>query len=1064
MIRKKRIWLCSLILLLGIFLLFFKRIEEAKFGGFDILELEQIEALVEGKVYTESLENAHELLQVRGQNLAYDQKSNVFYVSQSASERDLLCHIEVTDPGCTVYVERRDGLGNVNDLMQAGDSVRLWAVYEDSYSVFDLVISGAPVMRLDTDGHMQSVYGRGNMVLFEPDEDAVNRQNVKNSCVLVKQNVNSQTYSLKLVKKDYEDEKKLPLLDSGKYSDWKLYAVSENDKSLMRAKLAADMWNIINNQSGTVREYSFVEVVENNSYKGLYLLAPKWSKAVIELAPDDKLIKQEDMGEEQLAAFMEKAGADGMSDYILFLQLVYAYNNIANDCIYVERTVQDGGRQYKIMPDKLEYALGGFSDRLNYLTWGETSRMLLTAEDFGLSEEYWDQEIMPVCSAKWQKLRTQGIDTELVRAFMQEYRSYMIATGLEQRCVEDDSFGYQYDVLEKYVADRICFLDTYYGFADHDQGELTSDEKTEVDNANAGGELADGEGFIEIALVQGGAEDSRQRVKLFVKGSEGYFFLPSYWSRNDLKLTYDQEVFSVKVDGKSVRAEEVVYFATGREYELSVVEKGGAEEIYRLRVMQSRNLPAIFISTYNGTMDYVHGKTGNTEPGSLISINADGSVDCDGNFEKIRMRGNTSTHCWKKTYQLQFEKAQDLLSMGAAAKWVLQANAYDGSYIRNYLAYRLAQELGVPYAVQAEYADVYLNQEYAGSYLICEKVEFGTNRIEVTDDKSKNVQEGGINSIVEENGKRYYEYVGREQDNSKDRAYLIEAQNLIVDSDAYRLDEEDCYFMNGLGRFEVRNPELASGEEVAYISQYVRMVADLIADCDSASKYNQLKQYIDTDSYAAMYLVDMLTNDVDANDYSTFYYKVPDSQGGKLYAGPAWDYDMAFGNDRRNIYVEMNGFPDGPCEALFENEEFQGDVRRKFDQLYIGDLFAVTARRIEQSVQMDEIRWESDDVKTNYSYMSYQDEMEYVKYYYEQRYELLREYLHETDHFCTVTFVDRLNRAKKYYLRRGEELPEEIVDHMNTECGCDTWYREDGKPYGMKRPVFSNMVLYEQQP
>lgn len=322
----------------------------------------------------------------------------------------------------------------------------------------------------------------------------------------------------------------------------------------------------------------------------------------------------------------------------------------------------------------------------------------------------------------------------------------------------------------------------------------------------------------------------------------------------------------------------------------------------------------------------------------------------------------------------------------------------------------------------------------------------------------------GINSIVEENGKRYYEYVGREQDNSKDRAYLIEAQNLIVDSDAYRLDEEDCYFMNGLGRFEVRNPELASGEEVAYISQYVRMVADLIAECDSASKYNQLKQYIDTDSYAAMYLVDMLTNDVDANDYSTFYYKVPDSQGGKLYAGPAWDYDMAFGNDRRNIYVEMNGFPDGPCEALFENEEFQGDVRRKFDQLYIGDLFAVTARRIEQSVQMDEIRWESDDVKTNYSYMSYQDEMEYVKYYYEQRYELLREYLHETDHFCTVTFVDRLNRAKKYYLRRGEELPEEIVDHMNTECGCDTWYREDGKPYGMKRPVFSNMVLHEQQP
>lgn len=1064
MIRRKRIWLCGLMLLLGIFLILFKRIEAAKFGGFDILELDALEALVEGKAYIGSPEEADGLLELRGQSLAYDQKSNVYYVSQPASERDLLCHFEVADPEWEFYVEKRDSLGNVKELMQTGESIRLWAICADSYSIFGMVISGAPVMRLDTNEYMQSIYGEGDMVLFEPEEDAVNKQNVKNACVLAKQNVSSKTYSLKLMKKDYADEKKLPLLNAGKYSDWKLYAVSENDKSLMRAKLASDLWNMINSQDGVVREYSFVEVVENNSYKGLYLLAPKWSKAVIELGSDDALIEHEDAGDTQLAAIMEELSTDSMSDYIVFLQFAYAYNNIANNCIYIEKTAQDGSRQYKIVPDKLEYAFGGFSDRLNYLTWGDTSRLVLTADDFGVSEEYWDQELVPACSAKWKALRDQGIGASLMIDFMQDYRGYLITTGLEQRCVTDDSFGYQYDVLEAYVENRISFLDGYYGYTSDERANLETDGELETNTFRVGQEQENWEGFIEVALVQGDhAGQDQQRVKLFVRGGEGYFFLPSYWNQKHLRLVYDQEVYSVKIDGKYVNTNDMVQFAADRIYDLTISEGGQREAGYQLKVMQSQNLPTIFISTYNETMDYVHGQKGNTEPGSLICIRTDGSIDCEGDFEKIRMRGNTSTHCQKKTYQLRFADDQDLLSMGAARKWVLQANAYDGSYMRNYLAYQLTEELGVPYAVEANYADVYLNQEYAGNYLVCEKIEPGANRVGIADEYANIVRDGDINAFVEESNSAYYEYMEDVPDHSEDRAYLIEAENLVVDSDVYRMDEDDCYFTGGLGRFEVLYPEQASKSEVAYISEYIRMVGELIADCDSAWKYNQLKQYIDTDSFAAMYLVDMITNDVDANDYSTFYYKYPDSQGGKLCAGPAWDYDMAFGNDRRNIHVEMNGFPDGLCEMLFSNEEFQRDVRAKFDLLYMGDFFAVTSRMIEKSVQMDEIKWASDTVKTNYSYMTYQDEMEYVKYYYENRYTLLESYLHETNQFCTVTFVDQLNRAKKYYLRRGEELPDEILDFMNIECVCDTWYREDGKPYGTHRPVFSDLVLYEQQ-
>ncbi len=66
-------------------------------------------------------------------------------------------------------------------------------------------------------------------------------------------------------------------------------------------------------------------------------------------------------------------------------------------------------------------------------------------------------------------------------------------------------------------------------------------------------------------------------------------------------------------------------------------------------------------------------------------------------------------------------------------------------------------------------------------------------------------------------------------------------------------------------------------------------VEKLVAESVSGASRNVWERYIDLDSFAAMYLMDLITNEVDANDYSTFYYILQ----GKIYAGPAWDYDRA---------------------------------------------------------------------------------------------------------------------------------------------------------------------------
>lgn len=464
MIKRKSIWMCSLMVLLGFVYIFFKLVESLKFGSFDILALEQLEELTDGKTYVEKPLNIDDILTLRGQNPAYDAKSNTFYVGHFASERDFLSHFETKNAGYRLYIEKMDELGNVSGLMSDGKQARLWIISENTYSICNIIFSGVPIIKIDTDESIRSEYGMGNIVVYEPNDDAVNKQNIKSVYALAKKNMNSQTYSLRLMNKEYNEEKKVDLLETGKYSDWKLYRVSESDGSLMQAKLASDLWNIINKEKEITRVYSFVEVIENNDYKGAYLMTPQWTKSIVGLKDNDIMIKSEDVGIEQAMVLNEQMSAECISEYVLFLQLTYTYKNISDDCIYIRRLMPDDSLQYTIIPDKIEYAFGGFDKTLHYLTWQDTSQMLLEADDFSVSQERWNKEIYPLCSAKWKALRDGKFDIDTVLHIMQEYKTYLINTGLAKRCVNEDSFGYYFDRLEDYIVKRISFLDEYYAY------------------------------------------------------------------------------------------------------------------------------------------------------------------------------------------------------------------------------------------------------------------------------------------------------------------------------------------------------------------------------------------------------------------------------------------------------------------------------------------------------------------------------------------------------------------------------------------------------------------------
>ena len=71
--------------------------------------------------------------------------------------------------------------------------------------------------------------------------------------------------------------------------------------------------------------------------------------------------------------------------------------------------------------------------------------------------------------------------------------------------------------------------------------------------------------------------------------------------------------------------------------------------------------------------------------------------------------------------------------MGKNKHWVLLANYYDNSLLRNKITYWLGSQLNMPFTPKSEPVDVVMNGDYYGSYFLCEHVRVGETRVNIDD-------------------------------------------------------------------------------------------------------------------------------------------------------------------------------------------------------------------------------------------------------------------------------------------------------------------------------------------
>ncbi len=229
--------------------------------------------------------------------------------------------------------------------------------------------------------------------------------------------------------------------------------------------------------------------------------------------------------------------------------------------------------------------------------------------------------------------------------------------------------------------------------------------------------------------------------------SDVYLFLPSTMDVNDLKvfftgssasLTYPVEGGGTETasltSGQSTDA--FAYgISTGASFTLTL---DGSS--YTLQVYKSAEVGTIYFTTTSGnTANIDYSSTTNSEhtvseAGTIRVVDENGVVNYNGIMEKIQGRGNGTWGSGAKLpYNIKLATSTSLLGMGKAKKWVLLANAGDGTLIDNQLTYDFSKFIGVQYQVVCKPVDVYANGKYFGSYQLAEKVEIKSNRIGISD-------------------------------------------------------------------------------------------------------------------------------------------------------------------------------------------------------------------------------------------------------------------------------------------------------------------------------------------
>ena len=552
---------------------------------------------------------------------------------------------------------------------------------------------------------------------------------------------------------------------------------------------------------------------------------------------------------------------------------------------------------------------------------------------------------------------------------------------------------------------------------------------------------------VLMALISVWADEGSLADKLAIRitGTEGeeiisawegdnhelFFFLPAYADPESLQIIMDYqdavclngEMLTNGVECGEIRLNEtyrLTYTRGRREYETT------------LTFLRSDNLPAMYIDTESGGMDYVHADKDNAEAAIMRLYLTDGTVDYAGGLKSIRGRGNATWQHEKKPYNFSLLQEAELLGMGRAVKWVLLANASDSSNIRNKLVLDCAQQFGLEYPPDSEWVDLYLNGDYRGVYLLCEPNEIHEQRIDI----------------------------GTEQ------TFLVS-----LETESNMLAQNLPYIKTESGQC-IRIRESALNRDL--LLKIWQSMEDAVFAADGVDK-NTGKHYseiLNMDSVIRKYLLEEIFGNLDGFRASCFFFF---GDSGLLCADPVWDYDKAMGNARDirynitnpNTFVvireeDWEGMGGQWIKQLAQKQEFSIRCYDVFETEIYPMIKQAIVKRVNEYVQhlagsheMNWTRWYGLD-----KYRPLADECNEIIRYLFDHVDFLWSVWIDKNEYATVSFLGGMNNV--YYSVEPGECVEEMPVEESTETDefLGWYYRDTDMPFDPIKPIREDTILY----
>ena len=432
------------------------------------------------------------------------------------------------------------------------------------------------------------------------------------------------------------------------------------------------------------------------------------------------------------------------------------------------------------------------------------------------------------------------------------------------------------------------------------------------------------------------------------KGRLGYILsLPGCWDPEKITLELDgaeclylgAEKTEIRpgqeIDVRELLGEKTpVYNANGRQLGNLVIHRGSAVPALFLEVDK------LHLGKANGNKDY------EIPEGHAVYFEADGTVSYDGNITQMKGRGNNTFRYAKKPYQIKLSEKASLSGMNKAKTWVLLANWNDASLLRNQIALDMSRAAGLRNAVSCVPADMWINGQYNGLYLMTEKIQIKKGRLELRDleEETEKVNSQPVSSFSMYKDSSRTVPLSRGYRIPENPEDITGGYILTIEKFARLRDYKLAGFRTRKDlSFQIKEPTYPSREQVEYLAGRMNEMHDAVIAADGVNPATgrHYTDYIDADSFAVKFLIEDWTKDYDFIGGSQFLYKDSDTRDPLIYAGPAWDYDLAFGDmaDRgtgpRGNYITAISHKTGNIWWLLSlHEDFMDRVRKTWEEAF----------------------------------------------------------------------------------------------------------------------------------